>query len=331
MLFSIIIPVYNVEAYLEECVQSVQNQTYKNIEIILVDDGSPDNCPQICDALAKRDKRIRVIHKKNEGLSSARNEGLENALGEYILFLDSDDYWNENNALAQLYSEILKSDFSIDALIYQTILEYPGKKQVVDREGRELPDTFNMLSSENKIFEMVKRDLIPGGACTMALKREFLLNHQLYFQKGIKSEDTEWIFRFLSCNPNLHSTSILLYVYRKDRDGSITNTIDYNHLIQYITIIDKCRNIKFFNEEIKQEILSYAAYHLTIIMGLSGQLKDRGESKIIRRKSRKLKDLFSYDLHPKAQQVKRVVKIVGFNNTCRILSSYLKVRTIWRK
>ena len=84
MLFSIIIPVYNVEAYLEECVQSVQNQTYKNIEIILVDDGSPDNCPQICDALAKRDKRIRVIHKKNEGLSSARNEGLENALGDYF-------------------------------------------------------------------------------------------------------------------------------------------------------------------------------------------------------------------------------------------------------
>ncbi len=331
MLFSIIIPVYNVETYLEECVHSVQNQTYKDIEIILVDDGSPDSCPQICDDLAKRDERIRVIHKKNEGLSSARNVGLENALGEYILFLDSDDYWNENNALAQLYSEILKSDFSIDALMYQTILEYPGKKQVVDREGRELPDTFNILSNENKIAEMIKRDLIPGAAWAMALKREFLLNNQLYFQKGIKSEDTEWMFRVLSCNPKFHSTSILLYVYRKDRYGSITNTIDYNHLIQYITIIDECRNIKFFNEEIKQEILSYAAYHLTIIMGLSGQLKDKEESKIIREKSKKLKSLFLYNLHPKTQKVKKVVKIVGFNNACRFLSVYLKIRTIWRK
>ena len=91
-LISIVIPIYNVEAYLDRCVESVVNQTYHNLEIILVDDGSPDGCPQICDDWAKKDGRIKVIHKQNEGLGMARNTGIENATGEYICFFDSDDY-----------------------------------------------------------------------------------------------------------------------------------------------------------------------------------------------------------------------------------------------
>ena len=89
---SIIVPVYNVEQYLDECIQSLLNQTLKNIEIILVDDGSPDNSPQMCDEYAKQDSRIKVIHKVNRGLGYARNSGLEISQGEYVTFIDSDDY-----------------------------------------------------------------------------------------------------------------------------------------------------------------------------------------------------------------------------------------------
>lgn len=91
-LISVIIPVYKVEAYLDECISSVTGQTYKNLEIILVDDGSPDNCPAMCDVWAEKDSRIRVIHKENGGLSDARNAGIEAAAGEYIAFVDSDDW-----------------------------------------------------------------------------------------------------------------------------------------------------------------------------------------------------------------------------------------------
>ena len=91
-LISIIVPVYNVEKHLSRCLNSIVNQTYSNLEIILVDDGSPDNCPQICDDWAKKDPRIKVIHKKNAGLGMARNTGIENASGDYICFFDSDDY-----------------------------------------------------------------------------------------------------------------------------------------------------------------------------------------------------------------------------------------------
>lgn len=91
-LVSVVVPVYNVEKYLDRCVKSIVNQTYTNLEILLIDDGSPDRCPQMCDDWAKKDSRIRVIHKENQGLGMARNTGIENAFGEFICFFDSDDY-----------------------------------------------------------------------------------------------------------------------------------------------------------------------------------------------------------------------------------------------
>lgn len=95
-LISVIVPIYNVEKYLARCVDSIVNQTYKNLEIILVDDGSPDRCPQMCDDYAEKDSRIKVVHKKNGGLSDARNAGIDVATGEYISFIDSDDYVSDD-------------------------------------------------------------------------------------------------------------------------------------------------------------------------------------------------------------------------------------------
>ena len=91
-LVTVIVPIYKVEKYLDRCVESIVNQTYRNLEIILVDDGSPDHCPQMCDEWAKKDTRIKVIHKENRGQGLARNTGIDNASGEYICFFDSDDY-----------------------------------------------------------------------------------------------------------------------------------------------------------------------------------------------------------------------------------------------
>ncbi len=107
-LITVIIPVYNVEEYLHRCVESVCNQTYKNLEIILVDDASPDNCPKMCDEFVKKDKRIKVIHKQNEGLGLTRNAGLLVATGEYVTFIDSDD-WISPNHIENLYNALFKN------------------------------------------------------------------------------------------------------------------------------------------------------------------------------------------------------------------------------
>lgn len=107
---SIIVPIYNVEKYLDRCIQSLVNQTLNDIEIILVDDGSPDNCPSMCDEYAQKDNRIKVIHKQNAGLGYARNSGLEIAIGEYIAFVDSDDYVDTS-----MYETLYKKAITISA------------------------------------------------------------------------------------------------------------------------------------------------------------------------------------------------------------------------
>lgn len=130
-IVSIIVPVYEVEAYLDRCVHSILNQTFDNFEMILVDDGSPDNCPQMCDIWAEKDSRIKVIHKENGGLSSARNAGLDIALGKYINFVDSDD-WLESYAIEYLYNLLLKydADFSMAALTRK--VEKPKNKVIME-------------------------------------------------------------------------------------------------------------------------------------------------------------------------------------------------------
>ena len=111
-IISIIVPVYNVESYLERCINSILNQTFKNFELILVDDGSTDKSGEICDSFAGYDKRIRVIHKKNGGLSSARNVGLDVSIGKYIGFVDSDD-WIDEFMYEKLYRNMIKTKSDI--------------------------------------------------------------------------------------------------------------------------------------------------------------------------------------------------------------------------
>lgn len=124
---SIIVPIYNVEKYLDRCMQTLINQTLKDIEIIMVDDGSPDNCPQMCDNYAKRDNRIKVIHKKNGGLSDARNAGLNIATGEYVAFIDSDDF-TSLNAYENLYNVAQNGDYDI---VYAGFVRHNEKGNII--------------------------------------------------------------------------------------------------------------------------------------------------------------------------------------------------------
>lgn len=123
-LVSVIIPVYRAEEYLKQCVQSVLRQTYPNLEIILVNDGSPDNCPVLCDALAAQNNRINVIHKANEGAAFARKDGLDAASGQYVLFLDGDD-WLDIDAVSMCVEEAQRDN--ADCVLFGYIREYPGK------------------------------------------------------------------------------------------------------------------------------------------------------------------------------------------------------------
>lgn len=322
--FSVIIPVYNVEKYLRECVDSVINQTFRDIEVILVDDGSPDKCPEICDAYAAVDSRISVIHKENGGLSSARNAGIRASVGEYILFLDSDDYWCDNNALSKLFNILEENHY--DALIYHAFLLYPDKGLVKDRADRDFSLQFNSLNFYAQAQEMIYKDLMPGSAWIFAVKRIFLVRANLFFQEGIRSEDTEWMFRLLKEKPKFGETKERFYVYRKGRQGSVTNTIDACHLRQYVNMLSECMDSEFEDDDVKEIVLSYAAYHLTIAMGLTARLKNKRDRESLFCRIKDIDKLLRYHSHPKVKKVLFIKCLLGTVNTSKILGMYLKNR-----
>ena len=151
--YSIIIPVYNVEQYLSKCIESVLNQTYSNYEIILIDDGSKDDSGNICDALAKNNDFIKVIHKKNGGLSDARNVGLENSVGDYVIFLDSDDFWVDCNFL----ENISKLENNTDLIIFNSFKYYEQDNQ---RKPRfYLSEEFQEYDNIKKINYVVQNNI----------------------------------------------------------------------------------------------------------------------------------------------------------------------------
>ena len=154
-LVSIIIPIYNVEQYLDRCIKSVINQTYKNIEIILVDDGSTDKCPEICDQYAQKDNRIVVIHKENGGLSSARNAGMKVLKGEYMLFVDSDD-WIKGNTVEELLQIAIEHD--VDFVRFTPVTANHPQKE----DGTPV-DFGTEDFMENGIYdrEKIRKDIFP--------------------------------------------------------------------------------------------------------------------------------------------------------------------------
>ena len=185
-LISIIIPVYKVEKFLEKCVNSVLEQTYKNLEIILVDDGSPDNCPALCDELAKKDKRIKVIHKKNGGVSSARNMGLDEAKGKYVCFVDSDDYVEPTYA-EDLHDAITKND--VQMAVCELFDVYEDKKILAFDLGKNL--VFNVDNS-NEFFDVFTQTNLSSPVNKMYLKE---IANKVKFNTSLKYGEDQ-IFNF---------------------------------------------------------------------------------------------------------------------------------------
>lgn len=188
VLVSVIVPIYNVERELDRCVQSILNQSYKNLEIILVDDGSPDRCPEMCDEYARVDSRVRVIHKENGGLSDARNVGLRIATGKYVMYVDSDDYIELDSCERLLAGADEDVDLVVGSCkeIHQNRIGYqkhtnitPGKK----------------YSSREFVIESIKKNEWFAPAVFFLYDRKFLIDNALFFKKGYLYEDIEMLPR----------------------------------------------------------------------------------------------------------------------------------------
>lgn len=209
-LISIIVPVYNVETYLAKCVDSILAQTYTNLEIFLVNDGSSDCCGKLCDEYAKEDKRIKVIHKKNGGLSDARNVAIEVTTGEFITFIDSDDYVTDDYIMT-LYSLIEKYECKVSIALYNTFVE-GSKPKVVNRVYRE--DCQTNIKAIEEMFYQEKYDT----ASWAKLYHSSLFATGIRYPKGIVYEDlaTTYLLIFQSDKVAFCNRRIYNYLLRRD-------------------------------------------------------------------------------------------------------------------
>lgn len=254
---SIIVPIYGVEQYLRKCVDSLLTQDIDNYEIILVDDGSPDSCPRICDEYAAAHENIRVVHRKNGGLSAARNSGIEAAHGEYVMFVDSDDYI-EPNVLKGLMAQVERDN--LDVLRYR--LQYVRQVDVKHLDAARL-DSSNLDAAqlEYQVFNPYKKDPFNGNDYsevptdgvsflnsrmnTQCYAWQFVIKQELLdgciFTPGIYFEDTDWTPRLLCKAQHVASTNTVVYNYLM-REGSITNAV--NRSKQKKVLDDKMRLVE---------------------------------------------------------------------------------------
>lgn len=204
-LISIIIPVYNVEKYLDRCINSIINQSYTDLEIILVDDGSPDKCPQICDEYALKDNRIKVIHKLNGGQSSARNAGLDIATGDYITFIDSDDWIGIDT-----YEYCMKLINETDAEVVQFDYSYVIDNRVLKSDPREI---IKVYENKDVLQNYMTSSTYTGSysVCRCLFHNKLIGN--VRFREGKINEDLDWKFLVLQKCKRMVDSNLVKYYY----------------------------------------------------------------------------------------------------------------------
>lgn len=252
MIVSIIVPIYNIENYIEDCVQSITNQSYKNLEIILVDDGSSDNSPLICDELAKKDNRIKVIHKKNGGLSSARNAGIEIAKGEYLGFIDGDDIVN-----CEMYEFMINIAINENADIVQCeFLKFLNISEIVNDSYDSEVTIFNNVEALKNLYK-------PGinissiVTWTKIYKRD--LFKEIRFPLGKLHEDEFTTYKLLYKANKIAYTNRKLCYYRQTPNSIMNSNFSKNRLDVLESLEERLDfiNNNFNDSELKDLSLEY--------------------------------------------------------------------------
>lgn len=269
-LISVIVPVYKVEEYLDECVQSLVDQSYTNLEIILVDDGSPDKCPQMCDAWAEKDSRIRVEHKKNGGLSSARNAGLDVAKGEYVSFVDSDDFFDKD-MYKKLYEGITSSpNIGISAIKFLKYEE--GVSSIFNPKWDTSGDV--LVKAEDFGIKTLTQEVC--HAATNKLYKKNLLEN-VRFREGKINEDVLFMHDISSIvlknKCDMLDLSYYAYYYRM-RPGSI----GHSATPLYISVIDNMNTIMNEAADSEYKVVATKMYRRSIYEFCATLLSDRSEN-----------------------------------------------------
>lgn len=322
MRFSIILPIYNVEKYLKECVDSILKQTFRDYEIILVDDGSTDGSPELCDKLAETYGFIRVIHKANGGAADSRNVGLKSAIGDYIIFIDSDDF-----ILSEHFLEDVNNSFSenVDMVLYKYSKFFDDTKNLAEcnfsYESAKLKENY-----ADKIYELVKADAFFGMAWIRAIRKDILLDNQILFETGLTGEDMDWNYELMLNVSNIELLDNIYIAYRQ-RSGSVTASYKIKNLEDFIHIVEvwseKLRFIE--NDTLKKALLGSLAKNYSNLLIVYSRLTDINK-KEYKQRIKKLDWLLKCGMSRRPQTVAKIYRIFGFNLTVSALKILDKIK-----
>ena len=318
---SVIVPIYNVEKYLRVCVDSIINQTYKNLEIILVDDESPDNCPAICDEYKEKDNRIKVIHQKNKGLSGARNSGIDISTGKYLVFLDSDDYL-ELDAIEILYNSLKQYNVKISICGRNYVFEN-NKKICKIKESVEKKYNF-----EEAIEEMNKFYYFDMSAWGKLYSRDLFDN--IRFPVGKLSEDYFVMYKLFKNANQVSYTSAPLYNYLQ-RQNSISRNKKINE-----DFIEAARNQMNDLENISEnlKIITHVAYASSMLTVTDFYIKQKvncpkNKIKYFRQDIiNNYKFIKKYKCLSKAKRIQFKLFITNYNLYKVVFSFYRKIKKV---
>lgn len=302
---SVIIPVYNVEKYLDECVHSVLKQDYQDYEIILVNDGSTDNSGKKCDVYAEEYSQIKVVHKENGGLSDARNFGIKEASGDYLIFLDSDDFWQGKNRLSEI-SSIIENQNEPDIIFYGMTPFFYGQADIKLNTFPVFSQT-QLTNDFQKDFGFLTRNFIyKATGCDKIIKRKIIINNQLFFPKGRLHEDVAWCYDIIQYINTYSIYPQSFYCYRRGREGSITYNISEKSVMDIIDMVyERAENEK--SKSSKNEFLFLWGYIIIII--IINKLSKENFEKYFP-KVKKMSFLFNYTL--KNIPIKQKVRLLAY-------------------
>ncbi|MGL4850546.1 MAG: glycosyltransferase family 2 protein [Clostridium sp.] len=320
ILVSIIVPIYNVESYLQKCIESIIEYKERNIEILLVNDGSTDRSKEICETYERLDTRIKLINKVNGGLSDARNFGIINACGEYLMFLDSDDF--------------------VDDMILKTVIDHikESKVDVIMSPYKEIVnDEFIKINGENSLLENCSECVVTDEilkkifekttslwpAWRYIVKKNFLEENKILFKKGFLHEDIDFTTKILLKMKSFKYVNIAWYCYRVNRDGSIMNNRGIRSLMDIMNIIidlkREMENEMGVNKVISELVLRRLSktFYTTIRLFKLASRKEKKEiiaklqkNKYILDKSNKLKHRIVFNLG-NIIGIERMIKIIN--------------------
>lgn len=306
VLLSFIIPVFNIEKYIENCVNSILGQVGQDCEVILIDDGSTDSSGIICDRLSSLNKQVLTFHKQNEGLSEARNFGIKQANGKYLAFIDGDDFIDSYSIE---HIRVFIQEKSAPDVIFMRMKKFYDEN-TISSSGENLDGQYiNEKSKKEVLIYLASLSKFPASASSKIVKSQCIKEKSLYFKKDLLSEDVDWTLRLLQLANTFGCCDCEYYYYRQNRLGSITSTPNPKRILDLILIIET--HAHNLNRSDKECFYSFLAYELAVAILLYSKLPLGETARDIETKVKELSWLLKYNRTAKIRFVSICYDFLG--------------------